>query len=144
MYVVYKIYSLNSDLFYLFSKPKQKYKSQILNKFVYDYKQYHYKNKKSKNDDLFIIIQKNNICIDEVIDYDNRYEADNYIYDIIQSESKCINDKQSEYIKNDITDIILGLERRVKKTNKEKNRLQYLKRKRKQLEEKENKTNNIF
>jgi hypothetical protein len=134
---VYKIYSLNSDLYYLLRIPKQKYTSKFIHKIIFDYKKLYNENKKSKNDDLYIVIQKNNICYDKVNDYNTTYEAYNYIYDIITKDSKCINNKQHEYKKNDIRNIILKLGK-IKITKKDKNRNQYLKRKQKLIENNEN------
>lgn len=125
---VYKIYSLNCDKYYLLRTTPHKYKSRIINKIIFDYKKHYNKNQKSKNDDLYIIIQQNNICIDKIKTFENLYEGDNYIYDILIKDNKCMNGKQKDYIKNDLINVIIGLVR-PKLTIKEKNKIQYLKRK---------------
>mgnify|MGYP003966055267 FL=1 len=133
---VYKIYSLNCDDYYLLKTTYYKYKSRIINKIIFDYKKHHAENQKTKNDNLYIIIQKNNICIDKLKTYNNTYEANSYIYDIIKMDDKCINNKQLDYTKNDLINIILGVGK-TKLTIKEKNKIQYLKRKNKKADEKE-------
>lgn len=133
---VYKIYSLNSDKYYLLRTPKQQYKSKFIHKIIFDYKKNYNENKKSKKNDLYIVLQNNNICYDKINNFNNTYEADNYIYDIMKNDNKCVNNKQNEYVKNDISYIILGLGK-TKLTKKEKNKSQYLKRKRKLVELKE-------
>lgn len=136
---VYKITSLNDDRYYLlFSMNKNMYMSKILHRIIYNYTQSMKNKQKNLLDDAFIIIQKNNLKVEKVEkEFKDKFECHNFIYENIKNNNKCINNKNDEYKPNDLFKVVVGVNRE-KKTKKQMNREQYLKRK----EEKKN--NNIF
>lgn len=130
MCIVYKISSLNDEKYYLlFSVNKDKYVSKILHRIIYNYTQSMKKKQKNVLDDAFIIIQKNNLKIEKVdVDFKNKYECHNYIYEKIENDINCVNNKNDEYKPNNLFKVVVGVNRE-KKTKKQMNREQYLKRK---------------
>lgn len=127
---VYKITSLNDDRYYLlFSMNKDLYMSKILHRIIYNYTQSMKKKEKCVLDDAFIIIQKNNIKIEKIEkEFKDKYECHNYIYENIKNDSNCVNSKNKEYEPNGLSKVVVGVNRE-KKTKKQMNREQYLKRK---------------
>jgi hypothetical protein len=80
-------------------------------------------------DDAFIIIQKNNIEIEKLENtFNDKYECHNFIYDNIKNNNNCVNNRNSEYIANDLLKVVVGLNRQ-KKTKQQMNKEYYLKRK---------------
>ena len=127
---VYKITSLNDEKFYLlFSVNKNIYMSKILHRIIYNYTQSMKKKEKTAMDDAFIVIQKNNVKIEKIeFNFKDKYECYNYIYENINSNNNCVNNKYDEYEPNELLKVVVGVNRE-KKTKKEFNRQQYLKRK---------------
>lgn len=127
---VYKISSLNDERYFLlFSINKDLYKSKILHRIIYNYTQSIKKKEKNVLDDAFIIIQKNNIQIEKIEkDFKDKYECHNYIYENMINDNNCVNNKNNEYETNDLLKVVVGVDRE-KKSKKQMNREQYLKRK---------------
>lgn len=127
---VYKITSLNDERYYLlFSVNKDMYKSKILHRIIYSYTQSMKTKEKNVLDDAFIIIQQNNLKIEKVnIDFQDKYECHSYIYENMKNDKNCLNNRNNEYKQNDLLKVVVGVNRE-KKTKKQMNKEQYLKRK---------------
>lgn len=127
---VYKITSLNDERYYLlFSVNKDLYMSKILHRIIYSYTQSMKTKQKNVLDDAFIIIQKNNIIIEKVeLEFKDKYDCHSYIYENMKNDNNCVNNRNSEYEPNDLLKVVVGVNRE-KKTKKQMNREQYLKRK---------------
>ena len=116
---VYKITSLNDEKFYLlFSVNKNIYMSKILHRIIYNYTQSMKKKEKTAMDDAFIVIQKNNVKIEKIeFNFKDKYECYNYIYENINSNNNCVNNKYDEYEPNELLKVVVGVNRE-KKTKK--------------------------
>lgn len=137
MNTLYKITSINdSDKFYLVFSMNKGNKYQILHNFIYKYTQSMKKNiTKTIWDDAFIIIQKNNVVIEKVAEFENKINCNNYIIREYATCENCMNYKHDEYVKNDTLEIFKGAKTEKCKKKKQKNQ-EYYKRK------KEKKNNN--
>ena len=131
MYKVYKIYNLNDEQYYLFSSSNKSVKCKILHHYISKYKKSLLKNEPTTMDDVFIIIQKNNVLIEEINrEFKDKFECNNYIYTQMSNDNNCVNTKHNEYIKNDINKITVG-DRGPIRTKQEQNRINYLRKKQK-------------
>ena len=93
---IYKLFSNNSDLYYLFINYNPSKNKLVLlhNLLQYYYRYIKNNNYKSKYNDCFIIFQQNNINIELLpIEFDNKLNADKYIIEISTADDNCVNYK---------------------------------------------------
>ena len=91
---VFKISSKNTPLYYLDFITNENYLSQILHKYISQYKKHVFED--TKYNIAYYVIYHNDVSIDLVDTFDSPYITEQYIHNIENADDNCINNKHYE------------------------------------------------